>query len=180
MAEDGMAEVVSFCLAVLEVGLGLIAAVLAVMHAPRRRWPRHFARPRLAGVPRRHVFPSGCEPVRRCCMDMEMSMLEDAKRFDQMFIDMMVPHHQGAIRMARIELAEGNDSRLQEIATAIIDAQSREIEGMNEWRVKWCGSPSPAGGVPSEDDALSVTRGDGPLRQTHRSVLWRPSNPPVA
>jgi len=92
-------------------------------------------------------------PASEMGMDMEMSMLEDAKRFDQMFIDMMVPHHQGAIRMARIELAEGEDSRLQELSTAIIDAQSREIEQMNEWRAMWYGSPSAAGGVPSEDDA---------------------------
>lgn len=53
MAEDGMAEVVSVCLAVLEVGLGMIAAVLAVMYAPGRRWPQRFGRPHLADVPRR-------------------------------------------------------------------------------------------------------------------------------
>ena len=63
---------------------------------------------------------------------------------------MMVPHHQGAIRMAQIELAEGNDEETKSLARAIIEAQSREITQMNEWRTEWYGSPSPAGGIPDE------------------------------
>lgn len=82
--------------------------------------------------------------------------LEDAgdNEFDQEFIDMMIPHHQGAIRMARIELADGQDEELQTISEAIIEAQSREIAEMNEWREQWFGAPSPAGGVPSEDEEI--------------------------
>jgi uncharacterized protein (DUF305 family) len=54
---------------------------------------------------------------------------------------MMIPHHQGAIRMARIELAQGEDEELTELATAIIEAQSHEIEEMNSWRERWYGAP---------------------------------------
>ena len=82
--------------------------------------------------------------------------LADAKPFDREFIDMMIPHHQGAIRMARVELAEGEDEELKEIASAIIEAQSTEIEEMNEWRQKWYGEPSPAGGVPAEDGSTEL------------------------
>jgi uncharacterized protein (DUF305 family) len=82
----------------------------------------------------------------------EEHMLAEARPFDREFIDMMIPHHQGAIRMARIELAEGEDADLKSIAEAIIDAQSREIEEMNSWRKDWYGSPSPAGGVPPEEE----------------------------
>ncbi|MBA2343284.1 MAG: DUF305 domain-containing protein, partial [Thermoleophilaceae bacterium] len=35
--------------------------------------------------------------------------LEGAKPFDRAFIDEMVPHHQGAIRMARVVLDRGDD-----------------------------------------------------------------------
>lgn len=77
------------------------------------------------------------------------------EEFDQEFIDMMIPHHQGAIRMARIELADGQDEELQRISEAIIEAQSREIEEMKEWREEWFGAPSPAGGVPSEGEEAS-------------------------
>jgi uncharacterized protein (DUF305 family) len=87
-------------------------------------------------------------------MDMDESMLENAEPFDREFIDMMVPHHQGAIRMAQIELAEGDDEETKALASEIIDAQSREIEEMNDWRTKWYGSPSPAGGVPDAETTM--------------------------
>jgi uncharacterized protein (DUF305 family) len=78
--------------------------------------------------------------------------LETAKPFDREFIDMMIPHHQGAIRMARVEQAEGENDELIELAAAIIAAQTREIEEMNAHRQAEFGSSSPAGGAPAEDD----------------------------
>ena len=82
----------------------------------------------------------------------DASALAGAEPFDQEFIDMMIPHHQGAIRMARVELERGEDQELQELATAIIEAQSSEIEEMNAWREEWYGEPSPAGGVPEQGE----------------------------
>lgn len=93
-------------------------------------------------------------PEEQMGMGMDMGELETAKPFDREFIDMMIPHHQGAIRMARIELAQGDDEEAKSLATAIIDAQSREIEAMNEWRTEWYGEPSPAGDVPEEDEVI--------------------------
>lgn len=87
-------------------------------------------------------------------MEMDESILETAKPFDREFIDMMVAHHQGAIRMAQIELAEGDDDETKSLASAIIEAQSREIAQMNEWRTNWYGSPSPAGGVPDSETTM--------------------------
>jgi uncharacterized protein (DUF305 family) len=87
-------------------------------------------------------------------MDMDMRSLRHADPFDRMFIDMMIPHHQGAIRMARIELAEGANEESKSLAREIIAAQAAEIEQMNEWRARWYGAPSPAGGVPPEDEPM--------------------------
>lgn len=87
-------------------------------------------------------------------MDGNMSMLESAKPFDREFIDMMIAHHQGAIRMARIELEGGQDEETLQIAGDVVDAQSREIDEMNEWRTDWYGSPSPSGGIPDEDETM--------------------------
>ena len=84
-------------------------------------------------------------------MDDEPSMLEDAKPFDREFIDMMIPHHQGAIRMARVELDKGENAELKQLAQAIVEAQAKEIDEMNTWRVDWFGQISPAGGVPADD-----------------------------
>jgi uncharacterized protein (DUF305 family) len=86
-------------------------------------------------------------------MDDDASMLEDARPFDREFIDMMIPHHQGAIRMARVELDKGKNSELKQLAEAIVDAQAKEIDEMNTWRVEWFGGMSPAGGVPPEENS---------------------------
>jgi uncharacterized protein (DUF305 family) len=80
----------------------------------------------------------------------DAAMLRDAEPFDREFIDAMIPHHQGAIRMARVELAQGENPDVKRLAEAIIAAQSSEIDQMNQWRVEWYGRLSPAGGVPEE------------------------------
>lgn len=93
-------------------------------------------------------------PAHEMGMHMNAAGLMGAKPFDRKFIDMMVPHHQGAIRMARVELARGEDPDLMQLAESIIDAQAREIDEMNRWRTEWYGKPSPAGGMPPEDGAM--------------------------
>ncbi len=92
-------------------------------------------------------------------MNMDDSMLMRSKKFDRAFIDMMIQHHQGAIRMARVELAEGKDPQLRELAQAIIRDQSTEIEEMNAWRMAWYGKVSPAGGVPDQGEAMDEEMG---------------------
>lgn len=91
-------------------------------------------------------------PAHMMGMDSDVVSLQSADPFDEVFIDMMVPHHQGAVVMARVELERGEDPRLQELAEAIVDAQSREIDAMNSFREAEFGAPSPAGGVPPADD----------------------------
>ena len=88
-------------------------------------------------------------PAHLAGMDQDMGALMNARPFDRKFIDMMIPHHQGAIRMAHAELAKGKSPALEQLAKNIVEAQSREIREMNQWRTSWYGNPSPAGGVPS-------------------------------
>lgn len=110
------------------------------------------------------------EPVDVAAADPAMAMdeadlatLESAKPFDREFIDMMVPHHQTAIMMARTEMAEGEDEELMAIASDIIEAQTTEIEEMNAWRLKWYGAESPAGGVPAVGEMAPSSSGDGTM-----------------
>lgn len=73
-------------------------------------------------------------------MSIDMPMLERVRPFDRAFIDMMIPHHRGAIAMAREELAQGEQPALRQMARDIISAQTREIERMRRWREDWYGS----------------------------------------
>jgi len=49
---------------------------------------------------------------------------------DRDFAAMMIPHHQGAIDMAKVELIYGRDPVLRRLAQGIIVEQQQEIELM--------------------------------------------------
>lgn len=65
-------------------------------------------------------------------MDEDTATLQHAKPFDDAFIKMMIPHHEGAVEMAKEELEKGGDPELKKLAQEIIDAQQREIDQMIE------------------------------------------------
>jgi uncharacterized protein (DUF305 family) len=68
---------------------------------------------------------------------MDPQQLAEQRPFDKAFIDAMIPHHESAIEMAEVALEESDNPRIREIASAIVDAQNREIAQLKEWREKW-------------------------------------------
>ena len=52
---------------------------------------------------------------------------------DKDFAMMMLPHHQGATDMAKVELKYGKDPTLRALAEEIIEAQEKEIKDIKEW-----------------------------------------------
>jgi len=45
----------------------------------------------------------------------------------------MIPHHQGAIDMPKVELKYGKDPELRKLAEGIVAAEESEIEMMQTW-----------------------------------------------
>jgi len=66
-------------------------------------------------------------------MDNEMSAAPMDGNADHDFAAMMMPHHQGAIDMAKAELSHGRDPTMRRLAEEIIADQKSEIDLMNLW-----------------------------------------------
>jgi uncharacterized protein (DUF305 family) len=45
----------------------------------------------------------------------------------------MVPHHQGAVDMARIEIEHGRDPAMRDLASRVVETQESEIALMRRW-----------------------------------------------
>jgi uncharacterized protein (DUF305 family) len=52
---------------------------------------------------------------------------------DRDFAQAMIPHHQGAIDMAKVILGFGKDAEIRKLAQEIIAAQEKEIAFLQDW-----------------------------------------------
>lgn len=78
---------------------------------------------------------------------------------DKDFLAMMIPHHEGAVEMARLLLVHGRDPLVRKLAEEIIAGQQAEVAAMrSRLKILRAGSDPDPGGFP----ALSGTRGPGP------------------
>ena len=66
-------------------------------------------------------------------MDQQMMSVPMTGDPDRDFLAMMIPHHQGAIDMARIVIASGKKPEVRKFAEDIIAHQQAEIDLMNRW-----------------------------------------------
>ena len=71
--------------------------------------------------------PAMHESMERMMQDMAVAMTGDP---DKDFLLMMIPHHQGAVDMARLVLIHGRDPLVRRLAEEIIASQQTEIDAM--------------------------------------------------
>ena len=81
-----------------------------------------------------HGGMDGMEDMPGMMSSDEMDELESASgsAFDEMFLSMMIEHHEGAIEMAQTEQADGEYPDAIDLAETIEETQASEIETMEE------------------------------------------------
>jgi uncharacterized protein (DUF305 family) len=78
-----------------------------------------------------HAMSDGMER-----MDRGMTQAPMNGDADHDFAVMMIPHHQGAIDMAKVELRYGKDPVMRRLAQEILVDQQSEIDAMHLWLKK--------------------------------------------
>lgn len=63
----------------------------------------------------------------------DMSAIERTGNADADFVRLMLPHHQAAVDMARVQLLYGKDPQMRRLAQEIITDQQLEIQLMQLW-----------------------------------------------
>ena len=69
-------------------------------------------------------------------MNMDMSHMQNTSghAFDMMFVDMMIPHHNGAIEMSRDAMQKAQRQELKDFAQETIAKQEKEIAELETWK----------------------------------------------
>ena len=68
---------------------------------------------------------------------MRMDLGPADANFDLRFLDAMIPHHQGAVEMAKEAQQKSKRPEIKKLADNIIKSQNQEITQMKQWRQAW-------------------------------------------
>ncbi len=63
----------------------------------------------------------------------DMSSVKESNNADRDFVNLMLPHHQAALEMAKAELLYGKDPQMRRLAQEIVTDQQSEIDLMQRW-----------------------------------------------
>lgn len=70
-------------------------------------------------------------------------MMMAGEQTDRHFIEMMIPHHEGAVQMADLALKLSKRPEIRKLAESIKNDQTREIAQMKSWYKQWYGTEVP-------------------------------------
>ncbi|MDF5738696.1 MULTISPECIES: DUF305 domain-containing protein [unclassified Nostoc] len=82
-----------------------------------------------------HMMEMSSDQTKAMMMSQDLGAAD--AEFDLRFINAMIPHHEGAVTMAKDVLSKSQRPEIKQLAQEIIKAQNTEIKQMQQWRKAW-------------------------------------------
>jgi uncharacterized protein (DUF305 family) len=102
----------------------------------RKAWyPKASDKPMAYHAQMGHMMEMSPEQMQSMMMTTNLGAAD--AEFDLRFIDAMIPHHEGALVMAKDVLAKSKRPELKQLAQDILSSQQKEIDQMKQWRQAW-------------------------------------------
>ncbi len=111
---------------------------IAEMKQWRTAWyPKAPITPMAWHAPMGHMMAMSEDQKKSMMMSMDLGAAD--AEFDLRFLDAMIPHHEGALVMAKDVLTKSKRPEMQQLAKNILLSQQQEIDQMKQWRQAWYG-----------------------------------------
>jgi uncharacterized protein (DUF305 family) len=111
---------------------------IAQMEDWRKAWyPDAAATPMMYDEQMGHMMPMSETMRDSMMMSGDLGAKDD--QFDLRFINAMIPHHEGALTMAKEAAEKSSRPEINQLAQAILSSQQPEIDQMKQWRKDWYG-----------------------------------------
>ncbi len=102
----------------------------------RQAWyPKADSKPMAWHAPMNHMMPMSPEQIQAMMMKGDLGAAD--AEFDLRFLNAMIPHHEGALVMAKDALTKSKRPEVKKLAQEILSSQEKEIDQMNQWRKAW-------------------------------------------
>src|SRR4028118_438018 len=102
----------------------------------RKGWyPKAGDKPMAYHAQMGHMMEMSPEQMKAMMMSMDLGAAD--AQFDQRFINAMIPHHEGALTMAKDALTKSKRPEIKQMAQDILTSQQKEIDQMKQWQQAW-------------------------------------------
>ena len=109
---------------------------IAQMKQWRTAWyPQASKQPVAYGGANKSVMPMSAKQHESMMMSEDLGAADD--KFDLRFLNAMIPHHEGAIVMAKDAISKSNRPEIKQLNQDILTSQQAEITQMKQWRKAW-------------------------------------------